>query len=478
MRDGAFGGGVGSVDDPVPVGWSNRQGVTGMDATGGADPRAAGDEGADEAAQAPGGTVPRAAGGAVAITGGTGFLGVRLVRELLDRGRRLILLAHAGSPDALDRVRRFLIATGAGPALLADLPRRIRVVEVDVAQPALGLDARAFRELAENVHAVWHSAADTALAGDPGQLHRANVDGTRHVLDLVTAGPRRPSLFHVSTAFVAGARSARVVYEDDLDASEGFENAYERSKHDGEVLVREWAARHGRPAVVFRPSLLLTDLPPSPDLPPHTLDVVARAVMMIVSMAAEVTLTPEELDGAPRPTVRVVGDPLARLNVMAVEDAARDMVRIADHAQPAAVARPAGVATYHIVGDTEVTLPEIIDLFEGFFPAHLVAVPEPPADQTRVERMVDLLPGFSSYLRHRHTFDDTRARTVLGERPCGRRIDRDYLLAALGVGDLVEPELADARPSTATGDGLEALARARRERERRSVREPVTRTSR
>ncbi|WP_035751471.1 SDR family oxidoreductase [Parafrankia discariae] len=413
-----------------------------------------------------------ATGGEVAITGGTGFLGVRLVRELLDRGRRLVLLAHAGSPDALDRVRRFLTVTGAGPALIADLPRRLRVVEVDVAQPALGLDARAFRELAEDVHAVWHSAADTALAGDPGQLHRANVDGTRHVLDLVTAGPHRPALFHVSTAFVAGARSARVVYEDDLDASEGFENAYERSKHDAEVLVREWAARHGRSAVVFRPSLLLTDLPPGPDLPPHTLDVVARSVMMIVSMAAEVTLTPAELDGATRPTVRMVADPLARLNVMAVEDAARDMARIADHPQPA------GVATYQIVGDTEVTLPEIIDLFEGFFPAHLVAVPEPPADQTRVERMVDLLPGFSSYLRHRHTFDDTRARTVLGERPGGRRIDRDYLLAALGVGDLVEPGLADARPSTATGDGLEALARARAERERRTAREPVPGPSR
>lgn len=371
---------------------------------------------------------------ATALTGATGFLGLHLVRELLDRDGSLILLTHAGSAAPVDRVRRFLAQWGAAPDLLADVPRRVSAVAVDIAQPRLGLADREFRALADSIDVLWHSAALTQLGGEPAQLHRVNAEGTGNVLELAAVSARRPSVHHVSTAFVAGARRDPLVYEDDLDPSQGFESPYERSKYEAEVIVREWSAARSWPVVVFRPSVLVTDRPPHPDLPSHTLEAFARWVLTIASLAAEAGLGGGDagLGGGSdlsRPTVRLVGDPRARWNLMPVEDAARDMARIADRPPPD------GVTTYHIVQDDDLPASLFVDLLEYFFPVRLELVARPPADPSRLERMIDAVPGFTAYLRHQHVFDDTRTRTVLGERQAGSRVDREYLLSCFGSRD-------------------------------------------
>lgn len=50
--------------------------------------------------------------GRILMTGGTGFLGLHLLRGFLLSGREVTLLAHAGGLPALERVRRFLIGSG------------------------------------------------------------------------------------------------------------------------------------------------------------------------------------------------------------------------------------------------------------------------------------------------------------------------------------------------------------------------------
>ncbi len=214
----------------------------------------------------------------IAVTGATGFLGLHLVRELLrDQRNVLILLANAGSADAMSRVVAFLELTGVPPPVIAEARGRVRVVPVDVRAPRLGLAGPEFRRLAGRLDAVWHCAGNVRLNDSLAGLRRVNVDGARHVLDLVAAGTGRPVLFHVSTAFVAGSRTQGTVYEDELDHGAGFENPYEQSKFEAEVLVREWSARHDRPVVVLRPGILVTGRPPHLDLPAHPLEFVNRS---------------------------------------------------------------------------------------------------------------------------------------------------------------------------------------------------------
>src|SRR5215475_12778651 len=109
------------------------------------------------------------------VTGGTGFVGANLVRELLAEGATVRVLARAGGD------RQAL----AGCA--------VEIAEGDV------LDPRSVARAVAGVSRVYHVAADYRLwAPDPAALYRTNVDGTRHVLQVAAeAGAAR--IVHTST---------------------------------------------------------------------------------------------------------------------------------------------------------------------------------------------------------------------------------------------------------------------------------------
>ncbi|WP_059008315.1 SDR family oxidoreductase [Streptomyces specialis] len=210
-------------------------------------------------------TVPTAS---VAVTGATGFLGLRLTDELLRRHPAVLVLTRPGARPATGRIARFLEATGTSRAELRHLPARIEEIPIDLGRPALGLTGDAFRRLADRLETLWHCAADTSFAAPRDITHTVNVEGTRHLLHLAAAGERAPLFCHVSTVAVAGARRDGTVLEHELDDAHGFQTAYERSKFEAERLVRAWVRTHRRPAVVFRPSGLLTRLAPYPGARP------------------------------------------------------------------------------------------------------------------------------------------------------------------------------------------------------------------
>lgn len=365
----------------------------------------------------------------VALTGATGFLGLRLLSRLLHRHRSVTVLAHAGSGDTLHRITRFFVLTGASESFLAGLPGRLRVVETELGQPRLGLSTRAFQELADGLGAIWHSAGSINLEGDLPELRRVNVEGTRHVLELAAAGRNRPVVHHVSTAFVAGRRREGVVYEDELDDSYGFENAYERSKYEAEVLIHAWSWEHRRPVVVLRPSILVTDLPPHPELPSHPLQVIERILCDARRVAGPGGPGHDGAGPGGRPRVRLVGHPHGRLNLMQVEHAAEVMVRLAGRTPSG------GVDTYHVVHDRDVPVPVVVTLLERLVPLSFDLVAVKPDDPSALEALVDFYPGLTAYLTHRRRFDDTRVRALLGPSAASDRVDLDYLWSGLVPGD-------------------------------------------
>jgi len=370
----------------------------------------------------------------VALTGATGFLGLRLVRELLQLHDSLTILTHAGSGCALGRITRFMELSDAPAALIAELPGRLRVVETDLCRPGLGLPAAAFQRLADELDVIWHSAGNINLDDEIGHLRRVNVEGTRNVLELAAVGARRPLVHHIGTAFVGGARREGVVYEDELDDRQGFENSYEQSKYEAEVLVHDWSRLHGRPVVVMRPGVLVTDLPPSPELPQHPLQFLTRIVQVALCGDGP---APSGVPGERRPVVRLVGHPRGHLNLMPVEHAAAVMVQLASRP-------PSGRAdVYHVVHHHDVATAVLTALVERLAPVTVRLVARKPDDPTPLEAATDLYPGFTPYLSHRRRFDDTRVRNLLGAAASssGIRVDLDYLAAGIGAG----------RPAATTG---------------------------
>jgi nucleoside-diphosphate-sugar epimerase len=353
-----------------------------------------------------------------AITGGTGFVGVHLLGELLSGSGTFTLLTRPQS-DAITRIRKALAVIGQ-EWTDEQLRERLAVVPVDFGQPNLGLPPQRYQALADSVDAVLHCAGITELDADIEPLRRANVDGTVRILEFAEAGARAPDLFHVSTAFVAGRRRTGVVYETELGCDAGFENNYERTKFEAESLVRDWAQRTGRRVVVLRPGILVSDLPPNPDFPLHPLSHMAKSADAAVRLVA---ISGQPIDT--KLTLRISGDPKGFSNYMPAGEAAKAMIRLIGLA-------PAGLSTYHVVHHHDVGVQTLLEMVNTVSPIRLAVVDGPIEDPNFFERRLRWAKGFFPYLKHRRTYDTTCARALLGEPTSQTVVDLSYLRAAVG----------------------------------------------
>ena len=127
-------------------------------------------------------------------------------------------------------------------------------------------DAEALRKGMSGCELVFHVAADYRLwARDPRAIYRANVEGTRMVLEAArSAGVRR--VVHTSSVGTIGFRSnGRPADEDSPVSLADMIGAYKRSKFMAEQVAFE-AARGGLDVVVVNPTTPVgeQDIKPTP----------------------------------------------------------------------------------------------------------------------------------------------------------------------------------------------------------------------
>ncbi|MGA2539377.1 MAG: SDR family oxidoreductase, partial [Terracidiphilus sp.] len=186
----------------------------------------------------------------ILVTGATGFLGVRLVRELLDRqpdAALALLIRDRPGQSGQQRADQFIAP--------ADR-HRVQVYSGDVGHSNCGLDPAAYQRLSGEVTRVIHSAATVRFDHSLAEARAINVEGTRRVLDFAAAAPNLRSLAYVGTAYVAGERSD-LVREDELAIGQGYRNTYEQTKAEAEALVR--SRLESMPGVILRPSIIVGD---------------------------------------------------------------------------------------------------------------------------------------------------------------------------------------------------------------------------
>ncbi|MFE2037292.1 SDR family oxidoreductase [Streptomyces scopuliridis] len=390
--------------------------------------------------QAPGpgpdSATPALADSTIAVSGATGFLASYLLLHLLPQGTRVVALVRKPPHRAMASLALALRSAGAPAETVQRVAHQVQAVQITLDRPRLGLSEGEFQTLADSVDAVLHCAALTKLHGDAGELHRTNVEGTRQILALAAAGRRAPHLFHVSTAFVAGARLDGVVPERQLEAS-GFLTPYEESKHRAERLVHDWARTQGRGATVFRPSVLLSDRTALPRAPQHTYAVLAAKLALFLRHGprALVDASSAPLDATGRLTVRLLGAPDASINLLQVDDAARAMLRLAEQTTTTNASDvPPGARVHHIVHPTETPVTRVNEALQRSVPwLRLALVPERPSP-SGLERAVDLYGAeATAYLGLRRRYERTslceleRRRLVRPPAP----VDNPYLDAAL-----------------------------------------------
>ncbi len=196
--------------------------------------------------------------GVILLTGATGFLGAQVARRILSNTEHTVI-ALVRAKDAEEARQRLERAWSDWPEAVQAIGSRIEPLVGDLTLPGLGLDAESWTALSRRVTHIVHSAAELRFDGELEEMRRINVHGVAHVLELAHAANRHHGLTrfaHVSTAYVAGARTGDVA-EDELTDEFGFSNTYEQTKFEGEKLVRESMASF--PVSIFRPGMVVGD---------------------------------------------------------------------------------------------------------------------------------------------------------------------------------------------------------------------------
>lgn len=168
------------------------------------------------------------------VTGGTGFIGSRVVQKLRGRGDDVIALVRTPSK-----------ATGL-------LGQGVELVEGDLSSDD------AIKHGVEGADAVFHIGA-VYKVGIPKKerppMWDANVEGTRRILDAAqSSGVGK--IVYVSTGNVFGDTKGQVVDETyQRNLNEGFLSYYDETKYRSHELVKERIAA-GAPIVIVQPGVV------------------------------------------------------------------------------------------------------------------------------------------------------------------------------------------------------------------------------
>jgi NAD(P)-dependent dehydrogenase (short-subunit alcohol dehydrogenase family) len=179
------------------------------------------------------------------VTGATGFIGRNLIARLLQREGTIYALVRAGSRGRLEELRTGFGADGA----------RIVPIAGDLTQPGLAVSEEDMVAMRGEVDHFFHLAAIYDITASAEAQEVANVEGTRHAVEL--AGAIEAGCFHHVSSIAAAGLYRGEWREDMFDEAERLDtNPYFRTKHESERLVREECSRPWR---VYRPGIVVGD---------------------------------------------------------------------------------------------------------------------------------------------------------------------------------------------------------------------------
>ncbi|SUJ10731.1 ADP-L-glycero-D-manno-heptose-6-epimerase [Sphingobacterium spiritivorum] len=170
----------------------------------------------------------------ILVTGGTGFLGSTLIKQLIDEGVAVVATKRSESV-----IPEYLKSSSL-----------IQWVDADIN------DYFALEEAFEGISHVFHCAAMISYQPrDASQMMKVNIEGTRHIVNLCLQHSAR--LVHVSSIAALGtSKSRQPVTEQDKWEYDSKISKYSLSKYESELEVWRGVVE-GLDAVIVNPSVII-----------------------------------------------------------------------------------------------------------------------------------------------------------------------------------------------------------------------------
>jgi farnesol dehydrogenase len=304
----------------------------------------------------------------VLVTGGTGFLGRRIVSELADRHALRLLVRRGSSRE------RF--------------PAGVELAEGDVTDRASLARAMA------GCDAVLHAAALVKILAPREQFDRVNVGGLDNVLAAAESAGGVERILYISSFMALGPTDGRVLDESAEPRDRSWINDYERTKTLADRAARQ-AIAAGAPLAVVYPGVIYGpgEMTEGNIVVRHLLDLVHG-----------------RLPG-------LIGSPERRWNYVYVDDVARGV----------ALALEAPTTSRYVLGGENVTLGEFYALIGRVAGAKIptLRIPDPIAKAAGAAQKLwaglrgatpQLTPDLVEVYKHDWAYSSAKAEKELGYR--------------------------------------------------------------
>lgn len=321
------------------------------------------------------------------LTGATGFLGGKLLQNLLTTSNESLFVLARDMKKA-ERLRH---------TFPKEHQKRIHLLQGDITKSNFGLSDKTITELQNNVQTFYHLAALVKFDEDlRDTLFAINYDGTKNALELASLLSVK-NFFYVSTAYTVGKH--KLGTEKLYPMEKAGHNPYEESKVQSEHLAFSYTDQMN--VSIFRPSIIVGDSETGEADSEFTLYGFMRALEVFKKRVSRNSKNAEVV-------YRVVADKNATSNLVPVNYVA-DVLAVANkNAESGKI--------YNITNPLPESNHTILSVIKDALDFQKLEIAEQLQDfeMTKEELWLnDMIQVFYSYLSRSFTFDDSNTQALL-----------------------------------------------------------------
>lgn len=177
----------------------------------------------------------------ILLLGGTGYLGIYLLKELFIQTKaKVVLVVRPGKGgNGSTRIQK-KFCTYFGEELYQQYESRLRVLDGAITEQQFGLEDSVYQKLAQRTECIINASGKADHYGEYEAFYEANVSSVQQMIAFAKTG-RKKEIHHMSTKGIGTGRiqnrESILFTEFDTDFGQEFDNYYVATKHESEKLL-------------------------------------------------------------------------------------------------------------------------------------------------------------------------------------------------------------------------------------------------